>query len=338
MVRANLRWCHGVALTGILGLAACAHPPASEAPRISPVREHRRCAIDGSDRQWLEQALSNWRIVARDFLGAEEAMLPQIVVFDVDCTYSLERRPGEDAQWTITPHRGEIRLPNGAQIPSAPNAFNAAGAGGVNFVVMSLPSVWEAVAPPMEIPLGWFLEGIFFHELAHSYQAALDPAASFAALQREASLPPSVNDDSIQDRYRDDPAYVQAYERERDLLFRAAAAADSEARLLACEALAAMSARQGRYFTGAEAVWRRVDDLALTTEGLGQWVAYAWLTQRRGVDQATALRRLRGMHWSQEEGLALFLVIDRLVPDWRRRLLAPDPEMAGTLLARACRA
>jgi hypothetical protein len=31
----------------------------------------------------------------------------------------------------------------------------------------------------------------------------------------------------------------------------------------------------------------------------------------------------RGDAWSQMEGLALFLLIDRLVPDWQARFLAP---------------
>lgn len=208
---------------------------------------------------------------------------------------------------------------------------------GGNFVVFSLPSIWRPVAPKSEIPLERFLEAILLHELAHAYQAAVSPSLSFPALHARHSLPGSVNDDSVQEKFKDHAAYVRDYEAERDRLFRAASApTGTQARALACDALAKLRQRRARYFRGADAIWSEVDELSLTTEGLGEWLSYTWLTRARGLSESVVLPKYRGTFWSQEQGLALFLVVDRLSPGWQRLLFRREPLTAEPLLARAC--
>ena len=111
---------------------------------------------------------------------------------------------------------------------------------------------------------------------------------------------------------------------------------------MAAEALASMRARQARWFTGSNAAWKQYDDIFLTMEGIGQWVGYSWLTDPRGkgLDAATAQREMRRKKtmWTQEQGLALFLVVDRLLPGWQKMAFAPDPVMGIDLLARAVNA
>jgi hypothetical protein len=154
-------------------------------------------------------------------------------------------------------------------------------------------------------------------------------------------LPDDISDDSLQEAYEKNADYVRSYQTERDLLYAAAAAStDAEARSLAAQALANMRARRTRWFQGADEKWRGLDEVFLTMEGLGQWVAYWWLTSPQGpkIDAPIALRELRrgGKHWTQEEGLALFLVVDRLVPDWQSRLFdAKKPAFAEALLSAA---
>ena len=120
------------------------------------------------------------------------------------------------------------------------------------------------------------------------------------------------------------------------LVYQAAAEPDAlAARKLAAEALALMEARQKRWFTGGDAYWKNYDDLFLTMEGFGQWVAFAWLADPRGAGLApdAARKKMSGTRWwSQEEGLALFLVIDRFVPDWPRRAFAEKPALGIDLL------
>jgi hypothetical protein len=133
---------------------------------------------------------------------------------------------------------------------------------------------------------------------------------------------------------------VKAFNAENDLLYRAAAdESKDEVRALAREALAMIKARQARWFTGDEAVFAQLDSMWLSMEGSGQWIAYAWLKDPKGgrLTAQEAVDKMRGRKrwWSQEEGLALFLVIDRLLPSWPS-LAFHDPSIGAVeLLERA---
>lgn len=316
-------------------LAGCA--AATSAGLVPSLPGDQRCQTADEDRRWLVEALAGWSVVRGDFLNAPVQPLPQIVAYDQRCAYTLASAHGRSGEWAVAEHRGEIALPSGATIPPAPNAFNAVTDRGHNFVVIALPSIWRPVAPKSEIPLEWFLEGVLLHEIAHSYQSAVTPQISFPALLQQLPATASISDDSVQETFEKAPAYVRDYQRERDLLFAAATApTDADSRALACDALTALRSRRQRHFGGAKAQWALVDEMSLTTEGLGQWVAYAWLTRQRGLDRALVLSKLRGPYWSQEQGLATFLVIDRLVPGWQKRLFAPRPSTAAQLLGIAC--
>lgn len=317
----------------LLLLGACA--PASLKPPSLPL--NRSCQASAEDRDWLGGALAAWRATFRGLLQAPDRPLPQIVAYDSACAYTLAPSPGTGARWSAVAHRGQVALPNGTTIPVGPNAFNAVTGAGANFVVIALPSIWRPVAPKSEIPLLWFLEGVFLHELAHSYQADVTPALSFPALLKRLPADAAISDDSVQEQFEKDPAYAGDLQAELDLLFRAASAPSrAEAQSLACDGLAALRSRRARHFAGANAHWALVDEVSLTTEGLGQWVAYAWLSENRRLDRNLVIAKLRSRYWSQEQGLAVFLVVDRLVPDWQRRLFSRSPETAERLLKLAC--
>lgn len=316
-------------------LAGCAS--SALADRVPSLPQDQRCQLAQDDRRWLGEALGAWRTASRNFLKGPKQSVPQIVAYDSSCSYTLAAPPALSRIWTVIEHRGEIALPNDGKIPPAPNAFNAVTDAGHNFVVIALPSIWRPVAPKSEIPIEFFLEGVLLHELAHSYQAAVTPDISFPALLKRLPTSANVTDDSVQEAFEKNAAYARDYEAERDLLFRAASAPnDAEARALGCDALAALGARRARYFTGANAHWALIDEMSLTTEGLGQWVAYKWLTQGRGLAPSLVLSKLRGPYWSQEQGLGTFLIVDRLVPGWQGRLFSAKPMTADHLLALAC--
>jgi len=71
--------------------------------------------------------------------------------------------------------------------------------------------------------------------------------------------------------------------------------------------------------------------------GMGQFVGYSYLIHPSGAARApdAALAQMRTKWWSQEEGLAILLVVSRLVPDWRQRAFADKPATALDLLALA---
>lgn len=296
------------------------------------------CVMSPAERAWVESSLEAWRHMSVNRLELSPAPLPTIVVFDEKCRF--ERASGQTG-WREEAHSGLIRLPNGDQAPAQVTSFAGSSDKTGPFFVMALPSVWEAAKIAMSGD--WLgLTGVFLHEFSHTrHVAALKPAFDAANAARE--MGDDTTDDSLQKYFQSDPAYVAVIEKERDLLFEAAAEPDqAKARKLAADALALMEARQKRWFTDEDSYWKSYDDLFLTMEGFGQWVAFAWLADPAGgkLTSDSARDKMRGGRkwWSQDEGLALLMVVDRFVPDWPKRAFAAQPMLGIDLLRLAMKA
>ena len=316
-----------VAAAAALFLLGAAAPPAG-------------CRPDPADIAWRDRALANWRVAERALLRLPPAPLPTVLMVDAHCTYTGRADARGRLRWTAAPHGDPVLLPGGNKAPVGPISFATADAGG--YFAMSLPSVWRAAGVTSGLGLERLMDGVMLHELMHSRQFYFANPA-LAELTRRFGLPADIGDDSLQARFEKDPAYRAAYEAERDMLYAAAAApTDAEARALAAKALGLMRARRARWFIGADAKWLPLDDLFLDMEGLGQWLAYAWYRTPAGgaVGPAVALKEVRRgkTQWTQDEGLALFLVVDRLASGWQRDAFAPRPPLAEALLARAATA
>jgi hypothetical protein len=301
--------------------------------------------MSSGDRSWIETAVTNWSIVERRELHLTPAPLPTIVAIDAACTYIAipSTSPDKDLLWHGTPHAGTITFPGGKTAPFGVISFAAPdeGKATTGFFAMSLPTVWRAKGIQSGLGLERLMDGVLFHEMTHTRQFYfVNPRMD--QLTARYHLSDDIGDDSLQDAFQNNPAYVADYEAERDLLYAAAAApTDAEARALARQALAKFRARRARWFTGDAEKWKPLDDIFLTMEGLGQWAMYAWFTDKQGLnlDPVMVLPEVRRKHdrWTQDEGLALFLVVNRLVPDWQKLAFAPNPELAESLLERAAR-
>jgi hypothetical protein len=258
--------------------------------------------------------------------------MPTILFFDAKCRF--ERVSGSKA-WKSEPHSGTVRLPDGNEAPAQVTSFAGKDEKTqADFFVMALPSVWQGAKIPIAAdPKG--LTAVFLHEYSHTRQ--IEPLKEvFAAANAARKMDDDTNDDSLQKHFQSDPIYVAVAEKEIDLLYRAAAEPDDgAARKLAGQALTLIEARQKRWFVGNDSYWKNYDDLFLTMEGFGQWVAYAWLADPGGggMEAGAARDKMKGTRWwSQTEGLGLFLVIDRFVPDWTKRAFAPTPALGIDLL------
>ena len=290
------------------------------------------CSMANADRVWVEASQAAWRHVSTERLKLAAHRFPTIVFFDAKCRFE---RSMESGPWKAEAHTGTIRLPDGNQAPAQVTSF--AGKDDKtqrDFFVMALPSVWQAANIAIASdPRG--LTAVFLHEFSHTRQIEpLKPV--FEAAEAIRKMPDDFSDDSLQKHFQADPAYVAVVEKEMALLYRAAAEPDdTAARKLAAEALALIEARQKRWFAGDEAYWRNYDDLFLTMEGFGQWTAYAWLADPAGggMTADAARDKMKGTKWwSQTQGLGLFLVIDRFVPDWPARAFAAQPALGIDLL------
>lgn len=313
---------------------------------LSPQAIAAPCELTGDKLAWSDQALASWNRVNRAHLRIARPAQPVMVLFDESCSYTLRPVAGRKAAASITlageafelsaaPHTGVIGLPDGDEVPATLTSFAAPlKDGGMSFV-MALPSIWRASAKASDTTM--LATAVFLHEFTHTQSGSMGRRVDALAKR---GFPPDADDDVVQKRFADRPGFTVAYERERDLLFAAHAAKDvGEARGLAREALRAMTERRARFYTGADAVYADAEDLFLTMEGTGQYAAFAWLSDSRGAalraDEALTFIRRGGRRWSQDEGLALFLVLERLGVDWATEVFGPHEGTAIALLSKA---
>ena len=316
----------------LLGLLATASMQSQAADKTS-------CVMPESDVAWLKRATDAWRLSVRESLHvSEKGEAVSSVFFDATCVYRGARNVARRGEV----HGGTVRLPDGKTMPPRVTSFAAPdeqhrGA----FMVMALPEIWRAGGVQSELTLETLMVSVFVHEMTHTRQfSVINPKID--EIDKRWKLGDDLNDDIVQTRFRETPEFVADIDAERALLFRAAAAAtDEEARAAAREALTRINARRTRYYVGDDEKLADLEDIFLTMEGVAQWAAFTWLVHPSGgafaVETALPLFRRGGRQWSQDEGLAIYLVIDRLVPGWTQRSFADQPVTALRLLAEAAR-
>jgi len=310
--------------------ASAAREPATRAP----------CGFPTTDSAWTATALDGWQRASSRALHAPSIRFPTLVLFDSLCSYTLlpAMRPEVDVTFIGAgqpfairgaPHAGTIRLPNGETLPASLVSFASRMRNGDMFFVMSLPSIWRASGRSDTLATA-----VFLHEFTHTQSTAL--GSRIDALIRR-GLPEQIDDDVIQKRFDSLPAFRSAYERERDLLFESARAPTRDLAVRAARrALAAIDARRTRFFRGSNALYGEAEDVFLSMEGTGQWAAYLWLTDPQGgaMSDEDALPYIRrgGRRWSQDEGLAILLVLSRLAPDAPREMFGVNARTVLPLL------
>ena len=252
---------------------------------------------------WIEGALESWTTTRRDDLRLGSAELPWIVLFDASCSWQINRG-GTPSPLSGTPHNGRISIPDDNTIDAAVTSF--AGTYGPDdrpFLVMALPDVWrKEPRHAANHDLERLMRSVFVHEMTHTEQAH-STAVRLKEIDKRSPLPADLTDDIIQQRFAEVPGFRDAYETERDLLFRAAAEGDaSRRRALAMQALDAITVRRARYFSGADATYADLEDLFLNMEGVANWAGYrvALGEIKNPADAITFMRRARS--WSQDEG------------------------------------
>lgn len=300
----------------------------------------------------MQEALDAWTHTARNHLRIYAADPPSLVFFDARCAYragegatgaplsNAPRFAGRRIPWKAEPHAGAVALPGGGEVPVGVVSFAAPWKQDTRqFMIMGLPSVWREGGVRSAFGLETLMTAVFIHEMTHTRQFYAF-APRMAALTAKYELPDDLSDDSLQETFKDDPAYVAAWTLERDLLLQAPAEPDDEkARQLVRRALEESRTRPARFFTGDKAKWEDLEDLFLTLEGVGQWAAWSWLVDPAGggANPATALPLFRrgGRFWSQDQGLLVMLAVDRFVPDWREHAFDAQPELIFRLWGRA---
>jgi len=288
------------------------------------------CALPTSDRAFIDRGVQTWEGVRRDSLGVADARLPAFYFFDQKCLW-------RDRKDTGTEHGGKLTLPGGMEMPARLMTFASSDDDGHPFLVMALPALWTAEERHRNNPhLDRLMRGVFVHEMTHTVQArAL--GGRLTELEKEHAIE-DLNDDIIQQRFGTREGYADAYQKERAALYGAAAAADPAARrALAREALRIAKERRAKYFQGSDSYYAEIEEIFLGMEGVAQWAAYK-AAVADGVKPQDALAQMTkgGRFWTQDEGLAVFLAIDALMPNkWQPRVMGEKVTGVWTLLEQA---
>lgn len=328
---------------------AAASPPTAAAPSANgslPAADATCRMADAAPA--LSRWLAAWELASRELLHLAPAPAPELVFFDEHCVYTTSAVSagglppvaggptlfGVPLPWRALAHHGAVVSPKGDALPIGLTSFASVAPSSGPFFVMSAPALWAARLTGPDPGLA-----VFLHEFAHTRQVG-GFGDRLGPLDASWPFPEELDDDAVQTHLEGDPAYVAEYLAERDLLYAAAdAASQEEARARAAEVLARMKARHARWLTGERAALATADDVFLAMEGAGQWTAYAWLADPRGggLGRRAAIERMLGKRrrWSQDEGLALFLAVDRLLPAWPKLAFGIPAAGALELLARA---
>lgn len=294
-----------------VALSACDTPSLVE-PIAAPA-----CQISGSDLDWLDRSLAAVREAASSIAADIDLDRTEIFVFDADCLIQI----APDGARRFVAHDGMVPLPIGAQ-PAAIMSFAAPSPDPASaYFVMALPSVWGEAGFTSEIAMHDFTLGVFAHEISHVWQLPTYYGAirQVPGVER---LPAPVNDDMVQRLFEGDRAFRSGVEAEIEAFRQAARESDPETlRRLAREARSRMQDRWTTNFTGDLSALTDVQAIFLTLEGSGQWFAIEALTRSPSgprLERELVLEAFgaRGAKWSQDLGLAMTGVLDRLDPDW----------------------
>lgn len=318
------------------------------------------CRVPGAQRDWIQGSLAGWDRVRTEALRLPSAPAPVLIFFDRQCTYTYAPRRGDsvharaaDARrqadavvlgadtldLAARPHAGVIGLPNGLSIPARPETFASLLPGDTaTFLVMSLEDVWRTHPSTRNDTEDWsaYLRRVLAHEMVHSRHLVVWAPRLRLAGGRVGLV--DVDDDIIQQTFDTVSGFSASVERETRLLYDAAFSGGAQRRRLVREAIQHMLARRAAAYGGADAAWAEIEQLLLDMEGSAQWAALASMGYAHPYRSARSLvATLRGSRtfWSQDQGLALYLVLDALSPGWQQQVFSSNPRSSLELLREA---
>ncbi|HEY0156598.1 MAG TPA: hypothetical protein VGF28_04835 [Thermoanaerobaculia bacterium] len=289
------------------------------------------CRLADADRAFMAAALQTWDEVRTQDLQLEsDARLPRVLFFDERCVFE-----GTSA----SAHGGVIKVPNGNEIPARAMAFAGSYDGGKPFLVQALPPVWRAEQRHRDNPaLDRLMRSVFVHEMTHTVQTrAFDERLTELEARHKIE---ALDDDIVQTRFASNAEFAAAFKEERDLLYAIAAQPDARLRREAAkEAVRLAKARRARFFTGDSRYLAELEEIFLGMEGAAQWAAFrAAIRDGATREEALDLVNKGARRWSQDEGLALFLAIDALMPGkWQKKVFGEKPTPVWKLLEQAAR-
>ena len=315
---------------------------------------------DAEAVRWMQTALDRWEDVCRRHLRLPVESLAWVIFYDdnyawhvsaekdllpahetATVTLNFAGQPRElirvaHKQGLWVPEREEA-LPLKADLSAMPYADDQKA-----FCIIPLPAMFhklEGLGTAAE--MDEFFLGIAQHELTHTRQFPF-LMADIKRLSKRYPVPEHLDDNLLEDTFGKDKVYAQHFNREMNILGEAyMAGTPAQGRRDLARALTMIHQRRARYFVGKRKVYAPLEEIFLTLEGAGMWAHFQMAREHAPAGetmQTTLMNLARRMNaWSQVESLALFLLIDRLVPNWQARFFAPHPPSPFAVLRETLR-
>ncbi len=309
-----------------------------------------------SELEWLHEWIDAWEFMVKEVLKLPQEKAPLMLFYDDTYVYTTSDISAPQGQsfegpayfseklpWEKQTHNDTLTLPDAQKVPVQLMTFAAPSEkqGVESFFVMAAPSFWKnAGIDSEEVGLEKMLRGVFLHEFAHTRQMN-GIGRIITEYERNYSFDYEVSDDLIQDYFADDSAYVKKFREEVEVFYSAVLTEDEAVmRNLAQQGMRMLKERQEKYLSEEHQRLAAVDNVFLTMEGIGQYMIVSYLQSPKGgnisKDTAIKVARRGKSWWSQDEGLALVLLYERLNPnpDWKI-LFRENPADIVTLIETA---
>jgi hypothetical protein len=330
---------------------------------LAPATDAAQQKLDQPTLGWMQAVLDNWEAVCRRDLRIPAEPLPWIIFYDEDRAWHLQpdtrllppheasthslRFTGKAYPLVPVAHQnGKIWLPDREPLPVdvAKPLVTAMPYGNErsSFFIATLPDLFHKLAGRDQARhLDELFLGLAAHELTHTRHFVY-AMAQIRRLRLRYKLPEHLDDNMIQQEFGARDEYKRLYDEESELLTKAILASDlDDVRRAAAQALLVSQKRKERFFVGGKDGYSDLEDIFLAMEGLAMWVQYRSARERApsGEDWLKTFITLSERHdaWSQAEGLALLVLIERLEPGWHARFLAPDFPSPFAVLREAVR-
>lgn len=273
---------------------------------------------------------SAWELISMDIYKMNKVKPVEFIFFDNTYVYSTSNVTIPDGisisgpillnlnlKWKKAVHNGSIIMPDKTKMDVGIMAFAVTipNENGKSIFVMPLPSLWkEAGVNSSELGLDNLLTGIFIHEFSHT-QLMQNFGEQLSLLENSTDFNIPFDDNLIQSIFQKDINYVKAYNQELDILYYIIKQEEFNKGLFN-RSLALMKQRHNAFFKENYKELVTLEDLFLTMEGLGQYSMYLWLIHPKGgnFNKKVAIDGVRKTKkwWSQEQGFAMFLVLEKI--------------------------
>ena len=304
--------------------------------------QKRDLAFFTATNKWF----SAWKLVSKDIYKIDKVKPVDFIFFDDKYVYSTSSVTIKDGigvkgnslmnlnfKWKKSLHNESILLPDSSVVPVKLMSFAAEIPSEINksFFVMPLPELWKKFGvTSKELRLEDLTTGVFIHEFSHSQQMQ-NFGKKITEYEQQNNFGVEFNDDIVQNIFDKDSSYLKLYNNESELFYSSIKNNQLDRKILN-EGLTIVRQRQKEYFNGEFKNLNQIDNFFLTMEGLGQYSMYLWLINPKGGNIKTEIAiagvRRGKKWWSQDQGFALFLILDKLTEpkNWAKDMFGNKTE------------